>query len=344
MFKKKRWKRSSQGTFLYKLGILLSQGYSINKSIEFLRSQLPDKQQYLLDELLEILSAGSPVLDVFSKLNLPDEVISSLSINSVNGNLTRSLMENGTYIKKKAEWRNRLNQVIRYPLFLLFLTAWIGILFYFFLFPQFSLLFSSLEVKTPVFTSVMLSILSKLPYLIITALVFAFIGWIAVKFVKRTTSYSDQMSLFVSIPILKHFFLLMNSHYFSINFGSLLKSGLPVTDALIVMEKHMKGGFCKEESIRLQKGLIDGKALPELFLNIPFYTKEMTEVIRFGQAHGALGTELIQYGEWLFLELEEKILANLQKIQPVLFALIGGFVLLMFASMLLPMFKLMDAL
>jgi competence protein ComGB len=344
MFKKKMWKGASQGIFLYKLGLLLSQGYSINKSIELLRRQFPDKEQHLLDELLERMSAGNSVLDVFSKLKLPDEVTSSLSINSVNGNLTDSLMENGTFLKKRAEWRDRLNKAIRYPLFLLFLTIWIGILFYYFLFPQFSLLFSSLEVKTPAFTSIMLSFLSLFPYFLIAALLIVLIGWIAFYFVKRNTSYSDQMSLLISIPILKKFLLLMNSHYFSVNFGSMLKSGLPVTDALMVMEKHMKKGFFQEESIRLQKGLIDGKTLPELLLHKPFYAKEMTEIIRFGQAHGALGSELIQYGEWIFIELEEKILSNLQKIQPVLFALIGGFVLLMFTSMLLPMFKLMDAL
>jgi competence protein ComGB len=344
VFKKKRWKRASQGVFLYKLGLLLSQGYSLNNSIELLRSQLPYKEQDLLDELLDILSAGNPVVDVFSRLNLPNEVISSLSINSVNGNLTVSLMENGTFIKKKAEWSEKLNKAIRYPLFLLFLTAWIGILFYHFLFPQFSLLFSSLEVKTPVFTSIMLSILSIFPFIVIAAFIIVLISWIAFYFFKRKASYSDQMSLLLSVPILKTFLVLINSHYFSINFGSMLKSGLSVTDALIVMEKHMKKGFYQEESIRLQKGLLDGKALPELLLKKPFYAKQMIEIVRFGQARGALGSELIQYGEWIFLELEEKILSHLQKIQPVLFALIGGIVLLMFASMLLPMFKLMDAL
>ncbi len=343
MFKKK-WKRASQGIFLYKLGLLLSQGYSINKSIELLRSHLPNKEQELIEKLLETLSAGSPVLEVFSKLNLPDEVISSLSINSVNGNLTDSLMENGNFMKKKAEWQERLNKSIRYPLFLLFLTIWIGILFYYFLFPQFSLLFSSLEVKTPAFTSIMLSFLSLFPYLLIAALLTFLLGWIAVYYVRRNTSYSNQMRLLTTIPFLKKFLFLMNSHYFSINFGSMLKSGLPVTDALMVMERHMKKGFFQEESIRLQKGLMDGKTLPELLLHKPFYAKEMTDIIRFGQANGALGFELIQYGEWIFIELEEKILSDLQKIQPILFAIIGGFVLLMFASMLLPMFQLMDAL
>lgn len=344
MFKKKRWKRAEQGAFLYKLGILLGQGYSINKCIELLRSQFPPKNQVLLDNFLDVLSSGNSLIEAFTKLKLPDEVISSLSINSVNGNLTVSLKENGTFMKKKAEWQSRLNKTLRYPLFLLFLTAWIGILFYHFLFPQFTLLFSSLEVKTPLFTEIMLTILAMFPYLIIGVLIVLLISWIVIYLVKRRVSYSDQMSLLLAVPILKKFIKLRNSHFFSINFGSMLKSGLPVTDALIVMEKHMRKGFFQEESKRLQKGLIDGKPLHDLLLDKPYYAKEMSGVVRLGQAHGELGTELIQYGEWIFIELEEKIVSELQKIQPILFAFIGGYVLLMFASMLLPMFKLMDAL
>ncbi|MCM3716794.1 competence type IV pilus assembly protein ComGB [Fictibacillus phosphorivorans] len=343
MFKKK-WKRASQGIFLYKLGLLLSKGYSINKSIELVKSHLPDKEQDLIEDLLETLSNGNSVLDVFSRLNLPDEVISSLSINSVNGNLTNSLLENGNFMKKKTEWQERLNKAIRYPLFLLFLTVWIGILFYYFLFPQFSLLFSSLEVKTPAFTSIMLSFLSLFPYLLVTVLLLSLVGWVAVYYARRNTSCSYRMRVLTSIPFMRSFLLLMNSHYFSMNFGSMLKSGLSVTDALIIMEKHMKKGFFQEESMRLQKGLLDGKTLPELLLETPFYLQGMSDIIRFGQANGELGRELVQYGEWILIELEEKILSNLQKIQPILFSVIGGFVLLMFASMLLPMFQLMEAL
>lgn len=124
----------------------------------------------------------------------------------------------------------------------------------------------------------------------------------------------------------------------------MLKSGLPVSDALVVMEMHLNKGFYKEESQRLQKGLLNGKLLPDLLLLKPYFTKELAEIVRYGQAHGELGAELTSYGEWIFSELEEMIYSALQKIQPILFAVIGGFVLLMFASMLLPMFKLMEAL
>ena len=342
--KKRGWNRASQGTFLYKLGFLLEQGYPINKSIELLKSQLPQKKHAILDEMLEILASGNSIMEVFSPFQLPDEVISSLSINSSNGNLTKSLMENGTFMKKKAEWNDRLNKAIRYPLFLLFLTAWIAILFYQFLFPQFSLLFSSLEVKTPIFTTWMLTFLGSIPVITLIILILGGFIWILIRFVRRKSNYSTQMSLLMKIPLLKKFLLLTNSHFFSVNFGSMLQSGLALSDALHVMEEHLNKGFYKEESQRLQKGLLNGKTLPELLLARPYFTKELAEIVRFGQAHGELGEELISYGEWIFSELEEKIYSSLQKIQPILFAVIGTFVLLMFASMMLPMFKLMEAL
>ncbi|MGD6961991.1 competence type IV pilus assembly protein ComGB [Fictibacillus phosphorivorans] len=338
------WKRASQGTFLYKLGFLLDQGYTINKSIELVRSQLPQSKQEVVDDMLEILASGSSVIEIFSPLQLPKEVVSSLSINSANGNLTRSLMENGTFMKKKAEWRTRLNKAIRYPLFLLFLTAWIGIVFYQFLFPQFSILFSSLEVKTPMFTTWMLTFLGFIPLFGIYFLSLCLTLWIVIIVLRKKAKPSTQMDLLLRIPILRNFLVLLNTHFFSVNFGSMLQSGLSVSDALLVMEDHLNKGFYKEESQRLQKGLLNGTELTDLLLAKSYFTKELADIVRFGLAHGELGRELISYGEWIFKELEEKIYMSLQKIQPILFAGIGVFVLLMFASMLLPMFTLMEAL
>ncbi|ANC77847.1 hypothetical protein ABE65_013980 [Fictibacillus phosphorivorans] len=342
--RRRDWKRASQGTFLYKLGFLLDQGYTINKSIELVRSQLPEKRREVADNMLEILASGHSVIDIFSPLQLPNEIVSSLSINSANGNLTKSLMENGTFLKKKADWRARLNKAIRYPLFLLFLTIWIGIVFYQFLFPQFSILFSSLDVKTPLFTTWMLTCLGIMPLIGGCFLASGITLWIVMVIMRKKAKPSTQMDLFMRIPILKQFLMLMNTHFFSVNFGSMLQSGLSLSDALLVMEKHLNKGFYKEESQRLQKGLLNGDELTELLLAKSYFTTELAEIVRFGLAHGELGRELISYGEWIFKELEEKIYSSLQKIQPILFAGIGVFVLLMFASMLLPMFKLMEAL
>jgi competence protein ComGB len=152
------------------------------------------------------------------------------------------------------------------------------------------------------------------------------------------------MVVLTSLPIIKNYLKLLNTHFFCVNFGSMLNSGLSVTDALIVMEKQMKIEFLKEESVRIQKGLINGKSLPDLLKDKPFYVQELAEIIHFGQVHGKLGSDLLQYGEWMFKALEDKLLNAMQKIQPLLFGLIGGFVLLLFASMLLPMFNLMEAL
>ncbi|MED1863488.1 competence type IV pilus assembly protein ComGB [Fictibacillus nanhaiensis] len=338
------WKRASQGTFLYKLGFLLDQGYTINKSIELVRSQLPQKRREVADTMLEILASGSSVIEIFTPLQLPKEVVSSLSINSANGNLTRSLMENGTFMKKKAEWRARLTKAIRYPLFLLFLTAWIGIVFYQFLFPQFSNLFSSLEVETPMFTTWMLTFLGIIPLFGVSFLTLCITLWIVIIMMRKKSKPSTQMDLLMRVPILRKFLVLLNTHFFSVNFGSMLQSGLSVSDALFVMEDHLNNGFYKEESQRLHKGLMNGAELNDLLLEKPYFTSELAEIVRFGLAHGELGRELISYGEWIFKELEEKIYSSLQKVQPILFAGIGVFVLLMFASMLLPMFTLMEAL
>jgi competence protein ComGB len=340
----RRWKRSSQGAFLYKWGLLLSKGYSINQGIELLMPQMAYREKNLMDEVQNLLSTGSPLSEIFHKLQLPKNVVHSLTISSTNGNLHQSLMENGMYMKKKAEWGERLNKTLRYPLFLLFITFWIAFIFYHFLYPQFSLLFSSLKINPPFFTTFILSVLANIPFIGLIILLSVFIFGLAVHCFRKRASASIQMDLMMLVPVFHKIIKLLNTHYLSVNLGAMLKSGLSVKDSLNVMEQHMSGGFFREESRRIKNGLLDGRSLPDLLKEKKYYTNELTGLIEFGQAHGKLGYDLVQYGEWLFMELEEKISRWIIRLQPILFALIGGFVLLLFASMLLPMFKLMEGL
>jgi competence protein ComGB len=338
------WRRDSQGAFLYKLGLLLSKGYTLKEGIELLKSQLGKKEEGLLDESLLLLSAGGTLSEIFKKLRFPQNVVDSLIISSTSGNLQQSLMENGNYMKKKAEWKDRLNKTLRYPLFLLFLTFWMSFIFYQFLYPQFSLLFSSIKIEPPLITQLMLDFLSRLPLIGLSFLILLLFVLLFTLALKRKAKPSTQIKLIMAFPLMNKVIQLMITYFFSLNFGALQKSGLSVSDALYVMTQNMSWGFYKEESMRLEQGLLDGKALPDLLKEKKYYTKELSHIVEFGQAHGDVGSDLIHYGDWLFIELEEHINKLIMRLQPLLFSIIGCLVLFLFMSLLLPMFKIMEAL
>jgi competence protein ComGB len=53
---KRRWKQKEQVLFLKRLGLLLEKGYSLNEAIDFIKIQLDQPKQVLLNESMERLN------------------------------------------------------------------------------------------------------------------------------------------------------------------------------------------------------------------------------------------------------------------------------------------------
>lgn len=93
----------------------------------------------------------------------------------------------------------------------------------------------------------------------------------------------------------------------------------------------------------MKKALMNGERLDDVIRDHSSFAPELAQVIAHGQSKSMLSDELMQYSQLLMTRFENDISRWLSMIQPALFAGVGMIIFTMFASILLPIFRLLDA-
>ncbi|KOO43935.1 competence type IV pilus assembly protein ComGB [Priestia koreensis] len=339
-----KWKLSEQSIFLLRLSDLLGKGYTLSTALEFLQFHFRPPLKRDLQKCLIKLKSGHSLHEVLRDLHFHNHVLGYLFFAEYRGELSFSLKEAGRMMMEKTKQKQKLKKVIQYPLFLLVFLGIVMIIMSQILLPQFTSLQGSIEDNENSFSSTFLSVLAYLPILMILALVFLVILCLfyALWFRKRSPLF--KMRFLFYLPFLRSYLRTFNAYFFSFHMSNLLRGGLSVYESLSLFEKQSHFPFFQLEAHDLMRKLSEGYSLEETFQRRKYYQKELTYIISHGQKNGNLGQELSDYSELLLQTLHARIMKVLGYIQPFMFSAIGILVLLMYLSIMLPIFNTMSSL
>lgn len=341
--KPKRWKTHKKAEFLGRLGNLLDQGYTLPAGIEFLKYHQKQEVQEILEYLTEKLREGEPFHEILEDVGFPGDVLGYLYFSEKHGDLAFALVESGKMMERREGFKARFQKLIRYPLFLLWLVVVLVVFMMRFLFPQFRSLYNSLELDFPWFTGVFLAMISYAPVFFIGCLVLLVVGMLYYLTRFRHLHPRAQLSILMRFPFLHSFLQVIITQYFSIQLSCLMKGGLSIYESLTIFEGQDHLAFFQQEATRMKLALRSGERFDDVLRQNPFYANELSEVVAHGQTNGNLGEELFHYSNLLLEMIENRATRIFAMVQPALFAGIGVVVLVMFVSILLPIFHLIDA-
>ncbi len=330
--------------FLVRTGKLLQQGYTISHCIEFFLKYEKKKLKPLLHEMLQQLQNGSPFSETLKTLQIPKNIISFVYYSEQYGDLANGLIKGGVLLQKNEENKKKLQKLLKYPIFLLWTLMVFSIILYEYLFPQFLLLFSSIDVQLPFVSKLFLTFIEQLPYYIATMAFLIFVVIIYGVFIFRKKDGIDKARIICKIPVFGHFYQLMVTYYFSINLNCLMKSGMSIFEALSTFYQQEREKYVGKAAEQIINKLEKGEPLQLAIVQNTVYLKELAYIVDHGQANGRLDEELEHFSKWLLYDFDQKLKKLFMIIQPTLFLLIGIVVLLMFTSILLPIFSLIEGL
>lgn len=342
--KKRKWNNDQKAEFLRRLGQLLQQGYTLSAAIDLLRlHQKPDIQTYI-DKLLQQLREGEPFHEVLGEFDFPRDVLGYLYFSEKHGDLSFALEQGADMLQKRIELKNRFQKLIRYPLFLLWLVSVLVFFMNKFLFPQFQSLYDSLQLDFPLITVVFLKLIGLTPLFLVSLLILLLALYLYYLTRFRHFHPHRQMSSLMRLPLLRSVIPVACSQYFAVQLSCLMKGGMSIYEALTIFERQDHLSFFRQEALKMKQMLQRGETLQDILNESPFYIKELSHVVAHGQANGQLPQELLTYSRLLLDAMEEKGKRLLMIAQPAIFAGIGTLVLVMFVSILLPVFHLMNSL
>lgn len=342
--KRKRWEKREKALFLKKTAELIKQGYTLKESIEFISYHQRTSVRQKLESILGRLRQGIPFHECLEREKFPQDVLSHLLFSESHGHLDFALDLSARTMLARQDVRRRFVRLVRYPLFLFILTFVLSSFIVNYLFPNFLALYRSLEADIPLIMKFLLSFYHAVPFvLVLTMLIFIFFGLFYV-FRFRPLSPRQKLLWLVRLPLLKTAVPAICTYQFAVQLSPLLQGGMAVFDCLTVFERQQHITAMAQEATEMKLLLKQGLSLPEIVRDHPLFLNELAYVISHGQAAGNTGEALFTFGNLLFEKLEAQMIKVFAISQPILYAICGLFVLMMFLSILLPVFSLLYAL
>lgn len=341
--KKRQWPNDKKAKFLQQTGQLLARGYSLSNSLTLYALHEKPKIKRAITDMITQLKNGDQLYKVLKQHYFPNDIITHLYFYDYY-DLASGLIQSGKMLEKQEYFKKRLQKVLQYPLFLIWLSFIMLFMLVHYLFPQFIQLFTTVNSDIPLLTKLLILFVQSLPSFALVGIFFLFLATLYYVTKIHKQSPRHKLTLLHCVPFVRTMIELLITYRFSLNLSSLLHSGLSINEALSIFERQNHSLFLQQEANAIKLHLNKGERLEAILASRSLYRKELPTIIYQGQMSGKLADELAIYADDLFTRIEESLLKTLTVLQPTIFFFVGTLILCMFLSIMLPMLQFLQSL
>ena len=322
----------------FKIGKLLNAGVSLKKSIEFQKSSCKNLSlKFRIFNLYKKLEKGEDIYEILRSENLIKErelLIIYVSENA--GKIGDGFLKVAYLKQKKEKLKNELKIALSYPTFILFISTIIILLIFYFIVPNFQILYEIEINKLPFLTRIILNIqhiLNKFPYTIIIIICVVFFS---IKFFHLKKQLQK-------VPFIKKY--LLEKYIINIleNLSLLLESGISIDKGIDIILENLDSGYLKNRMFIL-KNIKKGELLSECFKKLNILSLEEIDMIKVGEESGTVEIVLKEISLVREEELNKKLKIVLKLSEPILLLLVGILISVFVIGLYLPILNMSDIL
>ena len=326
--KRKKLATAKQKKIITLFNNLFSSGFHLVEIISFLgRSALLEKDY--VAQMHQGLAQGKSFSEMMNSLGFSSAIVTQLSLAEAHGNLHLSLGKIEEYLDNLSKVKKKLIEVATYPLILLgfLLLIMLGLRNY--LLPQ----LDSSNIAT--------QIIGNLPQIFLgLVLVCSLSLLLALTFYKRS-SKMRVFSMLARIPFLGIFVQTYLTAYYAREWGNMISQGMGLTQIFQIMQEQGSQLF-KEIGQDLAQALQNGRGFSQTIGTYPFFKKELSLIIEYGEVKSKLGSELEIYAEKTWEAFFTRVNRTMNLVQPLVFIFVALIIVLLYAAMLMPMYQNME--
>ncbi|NJP37658.1 competence type IV pilus assembly protein ComGB [Alkalicoccus luteus] len=329
-----------RGRLLLGISDLLKDGYMLTDAIGLYGSFLSGRAQEWLEAAEEQLHDGELFSDQLSAAGFTGEIVSYLKMMELHGSFQQGLENSGRLLVKRAEMHKELRNVLYYPIVLMAAVAVLGIVLMEGILPQFEQFFDSMGSELPVYTKLLLFLINwiRIPFIIVITAVLLLTGiWF------QRLPVSRKIQLLLRVPGLRTYVKQLLTYFLCAQTGPLLQGGMSLHEALTTLEADAEIRFFQGEAASLKEGLTSGLPMTELIGERMYYMPQLANVWSFGESRGKLGEELEAFAKYMMQQIQMQTGSMIRLIQPAVFIVVGAVVMILFLSMMMPVFSIMES-
>lgn len=288
------------------------------------------------------IEAGMSFCDALSK---HPKVFSELFINMARAGESSGMLDDildrlATYLEKTAALARKIGSSLVYPAVVVTMALLITAVLLIKVVPTFKGIFDVLGGQLPIPTQVLIFI-SDLFRKYFLFVVLALIG-IVFLFRKYITTEKgrykfDQIKL--KAPILGELFRKLAVAKFSRTFSTLVKSGVPVLNALEIVSKTSGNKVVEEAVLNCSKAVRDGEPIAQPLIKSGVFPPMVCRMISVGEQTGQLEKMLTKVADFYDEQVDAATSGLTSMIEPLVIAFLGIVVGGIVVSLFLPIFK-----
>ncbi|EKD55250.1 MAG: Type II secretion system protein F [uncultured bacterium] len=330
--------------FFKQLSTLVTAGIPIVQAMVLLNQNKEQaKLFFILTALKDDMIAGNTFADSLRKFSPPmDEITCSLIYAGEKTGTLDILLERIAEHKETLLFlKNKIQQVLFYPLMTFFTAICITLIMLLFIVPRFAELFDNMHSRLPAFTLAIIMLSHFLTHYFNLIMVFLIaIGGLLYGLRKHPKVKITLDHLFLGLPGLGIPLQKYILSCFTRNLATLFEAGIPITEALKILAPTTRNFLYQNAIQKLGLDISKGQQLHLAMQTSKLFPPMMLQMVRIGEESGTLPNMLMKIAEFYTADIN-RLIGNLSRlleplIMLILGVLIGGLVIAMY----LPIFKL----
>ena len=331
--------------FNQELAALLRSGLPVLQALELMADRERDPLfREILGDIRDQVRTGRELSDAFgSHAQLfPALYAPTLRAGERTGELEQVLRRFLRYQRLVSEARKKVVSAMVYPLVLIGLSVGLIGIMTVFVVPKFTVFFTALNAELPLMTRFTLGLSSFLS----DTWIWIVLGGGGLWLLLRRWSGTDAGRLLIDrwklgLPIMGRVYRQMAISEFCRSLSTLLAGGIPVVQALADSVSAVGNAFVRSRLALVIRRVREGASLFTALEESGVSPEIATDMVKVGEATGALDEMLNSASDFLDEDVEVRIERLLSLLEPVMLVLMGLIVALMLLSLYLPLFSLL---
>ncbi|MFZ3044087.1 MAG: type II secretion system F family protein [Minisyncoccia bacterium] len=330
------------------LSAMLTAGLSISRALSVIERQSSNKRlQTIAAGLAESIKKGSSfheALAVYPDV-FPEIFVAMTRAGEESGSLSESLSVVALQMERSEELIRKIKGAMIYPAIVITAVFIVGILMLIYVVPTLTSTFTSLGVKVPLATRIIVA-MSDFVVNNITLVIAAIIALVVGGFIFFRSKIGSRMVLAAALhlPVIGELVRETYTARAARTLSSLLTAGVPVLDALSITKAVVHAAtfasVIEEAEVHVKKGELLSAAFAS---HTNLYPILMSDMLNVGEETGKVGEMLKQIAEFYEEDVAQKTKDLSTIIEPILMLVIGTFVGIFAVSMIAPIYQLSSA-
>ncbi len=316
--------------------LLLRTGLPMADALAALGPQVEDEKfRAVLEELRVKVREGVDVADALAAQPrwFPDLFTHIVRAGVQAGELPKVLVELGVYYTKQKRIRDRVVSALTYPALMCTVGVLVLVFLLSFVVPKVTAILLEQEKALPWPTEVLLAVsgaLSKSWWWLVPG--FAISVWAGARLVSRRL----RDRLLLRVPVLGNLLRKQATARWAGTMSTLLRSGIPVAQALAVVRGSAGNAALEEDVARLEKEVLDGASLSEALKRSRVLPTSVGYIAAVGEESGELAEVFREVADTYDDEVEVASTRLTDLLNPIIIVFLGLVVGFIVAAILLP--------